>query len=239
MSDLTAVLDELVADAPVERADWDEVLARGLRSAPRRRPRKRIILVLAVIAVLALAGTAVGVGINLLTQQERFHAEMPHSPQRLSPFVEVASGDDWALIAWRSKSGICLDFAIPGNSSYDCDFPVRGAKDPTDALGAGLPIHAVGGFFSQGNLVGGDSKASIYGVAAHEVAAVKVELRDGRIVDAPLYDAPRDLRADVEFFIVRLSVPNTGPGFGPGVGSPVRAYAAYDRDGNLIERVID
>jgi hypothetical protein len=239
MNELTAVLDQLVADAPVERADWDDVLARRRRSAPRRRPRKRLILVLAVIALLALAGTAVGVGINLLTQQERFHAEMPNSPHRLGPFVEVASGNNWALIAWQSDSGICLDFAIPGNSPYGCGFPVRGAKEPTDALGAGLPTHAVGGFFSQGNLVGGDGKATIFGVAAHEVAAVKVELRDGRVEDAPLYDAPSDLRANVHFFIIRLPVPNVGRNWGPGVGSPVRAYSAYDRNGNLIERVID
>jgi hypothetical protein len=235
MNDLTAVLDQLVADAPVERADWDDVLARGRRSVVRRHPRKRIILVLGVMTVLALTGTAIGVGINLLTQQERFHAEMPNSPQRLGPFVEVASGDNWALIAWRSKSGICLDFAIPGNSPYGCGFPVRGAKDPTDALGTGLPVHAVAGFFSGGNLVGGDGKATIFGVAAHEVAAVRVELRDGRVVDAPLYDAPQDLKADVEFFIVRLAV----GGVGPGEGSPVRAYSAYDPEGRLIERVED
>jgi hypothetical protein len=238
MNELTTVLDELVVGAPVERADWYDVLARQRHSAPRR-PGKQIILVLAVLAMLALAGTAVGVGINLLTQQERFHAKMPNSPHRRGPFVEVASGDNWALIAWRSESGICLDFAIPGNSPYGCGFPVRGAKDATDALGAGLPIHAVGGFFSQGNLVGGDDKASIFGVAAHEVAAVKVELRDGRIVDAPLYDAPRDLKADVHFFVIRLSVPNVGPNWRPGVASPVRAYSAYNSHGGLIERVQD
>jgi hypothetical protein len=237
MTDLTAALDELVAGAPVERADWDDVLARQRRSAPRRRPRKRIILVLAVIAVLALTGTAVGVGINLLTQQERFHAEMPHSPHRLGPFVEVASGDNWALIAWRSESGICLDFAIPRNSPYGCGFPVRGAKESTDSLGAGFPVHAVGGFFSQGNIVGGDGKATIFGVAAQEVAAVKVELRDGRVEEAPLYDAPPDLRANVHFFIIRLTVSNVGPNWGPGVASPVRAFSAYDRIGKLIERV--
>jgi hypothetical protein len=239
MNELATVLDELVVGAPVGRADWDDVLARHRRSAPRRRPRKRIILVLAVIGVLALTGTAVGVGINLLTQQERFHAEMPHSPHRLGPFVEVASGDNWALIAWQSESGICLDFAIPGNSPYGCGFPVRGAKEPTDSLGAGLPVHAVGGFFSQGDIVGGDGKASIFGVTAHEVAAVKVELRDGRVEDAPLYDAPPALKANVHFFIIRLAVPNAGPNWGSGVASPVRAYSAYNSDGGLIERVQD
>jgi hypothetical protein len=235
MSELTPVLDELVADAPVNRANWDDVLARSRKARSLSHPRKRVVLAIALVALLALAGTAVGVGLSLVSQQERFHAEMPNSPQRLGPFVEVTSSDNWALIAWRSKSGICLDFAIPGNSPYGCGFPVRGAKDPTDALGTGLPVHAVAGFFSGGNLVGGDGKATIFGVAAHEVAAVRVELRDGRVVDAPLYDAPRDLRADVAFFIVRLSV----GGVGLGEGSPVRAYSAYDPEGRLIERVED
>lgn len=239
MNELATVLNELVADAPVEKASWSDVLARSRKTGRRRRARKRLVLALAVIALLVLAGRAIGFGVSLLSQQERFHAEMPNSPERSGPFVEVTSGDNWALIAWRSESGICLDFAIPGNSPYTCGFPVRGAKDPTDSLGAGLPIHAIGGFFSGGNLAGGDGKATIFGVAADEVAAVKVELRDGRIVDAPLYDAPPNLKADVAFFIIRLVVPSAGPGFGPGVGSPVLAYSAYDSKGRLIERFKD
>jgi hypothetical protein len=183
-------------------------------------------------AVLGLAGTAVGVGIDRVEQQEVFHASRPDDPQRIGPLVEVASGDDWALIAWKSTVGICLDFAIPGNSPFGCGFPVRGAKPATDASGAGLPKHAVAGFVSGGGLVGGDGKTTIFGVAAHEVAAVKVELRDGRVVDTSLYDSPPGLDAEVGFFIVRLALP---PQRFRDEG-PVRAYIAYDRDRNLIER---
>lgn len=236
MNDLARVLDELVADAPVDKENWRDVQARK-RGAIRRphRPRKRLALVFAGVAVLALAGTAIGVGVNLLDQQERFHATAPDDPRRLGPLVEVASGDDWALIAWKSEVGVCLDFAIPGNSPFGCGFPVRGAKPATDSSGAGLPTHAVAGTVSGGGLVGGDGKTTIFGVAAREVAAVRVELRDGRVVNTSLYDAPPDLGVELRIFIVRLPLPPQGL---RGEG-PVRAFSAYDKNGALIERVSD
>jgi hypothetical protein len=239
MSELTMLLDQLVADAPVDKASWNDVLARGRRIRRPRRPRKRLVLALAAVALVALAGTAVGVGVNLLAQQERFHADLLDDPQRLGPLVEVASGDEWALIAWESKYGICLDFAIPGNSPYSCGFPVRGQKSATDS-GAGPPIHAVAGFVSGGGLIGSDGKTTIFGVAAPEVAAVKVEVRDGPIVDAPLYEAPPELQEKRRFFIVRLSLPPhtaVTKGLPLPMYDPLLAFSAYDRDGRLIERV--
>jgi hypothetical protein len=232
MSELAMLLDQLVADAPVDKASWNDVVARGRRIRRPRRSRKRLVLALAALALVVASGTAVGVGVNLLAQQERFHAELSDDPQRVGPLVEVASGDEWALIAWESKFGICLDFAIPGNSPFACIFPVRGGKPAPEASGAGPPIHAVAGFVSGGGLLGGDGKTTIFGVAAPEVAAVKVELRDGPSVDATLYDAPPELQEERRFFIVRLSLR-------PSASDPVRAYSAYDREGALIERVVD
>ena len=72
MNELTMVLDELVADAPVEKASWPDVLARSRKSRRPRRVSKRLVLALAVITLLALAGTAVGVGVSLLTQPGAF-----------------------------------------------------------------------------------------------------------------------------------------------------------------------
>jgi hypothetical protein len=235
MNELTTVLNELVADAPVEKASWPDVLARS-RKIRRPRPRRRLVLALAVITLLlVLAGTAVGVGVSLLTQQDQFHANAPDDPKRLGPLVEITSGDNWALIGWRSEVGICLDFAIPANSPFGCGFPVRGAKPATAASGSGLPTHAVAGFFSGGNLVGGDGKATIFGVAAHEVAAVKIELRDSRVINASTYDAPPALKTEVRFFIARLSLDELERRR----ESPVRAYSAYDRNGTLVERIED
>ena len=230
---LAAALDELVAGAPVERSSWNDVerRARQLRRPSRRR---RLVAALAAV-VLGAAGTAVAVQSDFVSQQERFHARVPDDPERLGPLVEIASGENWALIAWRSEAGICVDFAIPGNSPYGCGFPVRGAKPPSDASGAGPPVHAVAGFVSGAGLVGGDGKSTIFGIAAREVAAVRITLRDARVVDAPLYDAPRELEADVRFFVVRLTLP---PQTLRGRGQ-VRAYSAYDAHGELIERVED
>ena len=236
MNELATMLTELVADAPVEKANWADVLARSREIRRPRHARRRLGLAFAVIMLLALAGTAIGVGINFLTQQERFHAALPDDPKRLGPLVEITSAANWALIGWRSEVGLCLDFAIPGNSPFGCGFPVRGAKAATDASGSGLPTHAVAGFYSGSNLVGGDGKATIFGVAAKEVAAVEIELRDGRVVDAPVYDAPHELMTRVRFFIVRLQVDNLG---GLRADGPVRAYRAYDSKGMLIERMED
>jgi hypothetical protein len=240
MNELTIVLDELVADAPVSKASWGDVLARVEKIRRPRRARRRLVLALVTAALLAIAGTAAGLGVSLLTQQERFHARLSDDPQRLGPLVEVASGDDWALIAWKSEVGICLDFAIPGNSPFECGFPVRGAKPATDS-GAGAPVHAVAGFVSGPGLVGGDAKTTIFGVASRDVATVEVELRDGQIVDAPLHDAPPELDEPLRFFIVRLPLPPHVPVSEslPRVYDPVRAYSAYDSKGRLIERVED
>ena len=85
MNNLAMVLDELVADAPVKKANWRDVLARSQRIRRPRRLPKRLVLALAIVTLLALAGTAVGVGVSLLTQQERFHASVPDDPGGSAP----------------------------------------------------------------------------------------------------------------------------------------------------------
>jgi len=228
MKELSIVLDELVRDAPLQKASWSDVVARSGRS--RRKP---IFIALVAALLLGLTGTAVGLGVTFLGQQKEFHAANPHDPHRIGPLVEVTSGEDWALIAWRSDVGICLDFAIPGNSPFACGFPVRGAPPELHPSGAGPPTHAIASFYIGGGLAGGDDKSTLIGVTVPEVAKVVVELRDGGSVEAPLYDAPDELGVDLRFFIVRVWLPaDTG---GPS-GSPILSYDAYDRDGNLIER---
>jgi hypothetical protein len=238
MSELHEALDGLVRDAPLSGANWDDVVARNRRGARRRVPR-RLAVAAALLALLALAGTAiaVGVGVNFVRQQERFHAQRPHDPQRVGPLVEVASGDGWALLAWRSNAGLCLDFAVPDNSPFACGLPVRGAGLST--AGPGAPIHAVDGFVSGSNLVGvRDSKTTVFGVAASDVAKVEVELADGQLVETKLFDAPTALQTDVRLFIVRVQLGALKRTTQRGAReSDVHAFLAYDSDGRLIERV--
>lgn len=236
MNDLRATLDDLARDAPLDRADWADVVERSHRRRFNARPRKRLLLALAVLTLLAVAGTAIGLSTSLLRQVERFHANLPDDPNRIGPAVEIAGGEDWALVAWQSDNGICLDFAVPGNQAFDCDFPVRGAKPPSNTLGSGLPVHAVGGFVSFAGLVGAaDSETSIFGVAAPEVTSVQIELRDGRVLKPRLYDPPPALNTQLKFFITRLDLPP----YQPGTGSPVRFYTAFNQKGVLIERIRD
>ncbi len=238
MNELATVLEELVADAPLERSSWSDVeersrrLAAGRRRSSRRFAKQRLLLVVAALVFLALAGGAVGVGVSLLAQQESYHAGEADHPGQIGPLVEITSGESWAMVAWRSDVGVCIDFVVvPGRSPFGCDFPVRGAKPANDTSGSGPPVHAAAGFVSGAGLVGGDGKATIFGIAATEVAAVKVELRDNRLVETQVFDAPAELGADVRFFIVRLSLPQrlSDPG-------RVRAFLAYDKRGDLIER---
>jgi hypothetical protein len=139
VNDLRATLEDLARDAPLHRADWADVVRRSSRKRRNARPRKRLLLALAIAALLAAAGTAIGVSTSLLTQVEHFHAELPDDPNRIGPAAEIADGEDWALVAWQSDNGICLDFAVPGNAAFGCDFPVRGAKPPSNRLGSGPP----------------------------------------------------------------------------------------------------
>jgi hypothetical protein len=236
MTELHEALDGLVRDAPLNGANWNDVVARSRRGERRGVPR-RLAVATALLALLALAGTAIAVGVNFVRQQERFHAQRPDDPQRVGPLVQVTSGDGWALLAWRSNVGLCLDFAVPDNSPFTCGLPVRGAG--SSAAGTGAPIHAVDGFLSGSSLVGvRDGKATVFGVAASDVAKVKVELADGRLVDTELFDAPTALRTDVRLFIVRLQLGALERTAERGVHeSDVRAFLAYDSDGRLIERV--
>jgi hypothetical protein len=247
MRDLNAVLDELIIDAPVEGLSWSDVQRRSRGVEKARSPkRRRMALSLAAATALTIAASAVAVGVSLRDQQQLYHDRAADHPERIGPLVEVVSGGTWALVAWQSKSGICVDFAVEGNSPFACGLPVRGAKPAGDASGSGLPVHAIAGQVSGAGLVGGDGKTTVFGVAATEVAAVKIELHNGQTLDAAVYDAASELDTAVRFFIVRVRLPVEPPQtertYGPGGQplqdvSPVRALVAYDPNGDIIERV--
>lgn len=246
------LLEDLAAPAESQRPDWDDVLARARvltqssrsddarRSSSDRggkRTPRRLVLALAGAALLVLAGTAIGVGSSLLDQQGRFHATAPDDPDRLSPLVEIASGEKWALIAWKSESGVCLDYAVPGNSAFGCGWRVPGALPPDDPSRGGLPFQVVhGAALGGGGFVGGDGMTAIVGVAAAAVTALEVEIADGRIIAAPLYDAPADLGVGtLRFFVLRVRLPTE---IDYGRANPVRAFRAYDSERRLIARVV-
>jgi hypothetical protein len=218
------LLDEI--RSPEARANVRR-LQRAWRLGPRRT---RLVLVLAIFVVLAVAGTAVGIGINLLAQQERFDEQRERiagEPKRIGPLVEITSGPGWSLVAWRSDSGICLDFVVPTSSSGACGFGVRGESDATAHNGAPLPKHWISG----GTTSALDTTV-IDGVVAEEVARVEVVLGDGRILDAPVIEAPPELQANVDFFLLRLPADSSRP-----LPSDfTRVFIAYNEERQVLER---
>lgn len=198
-------------------------LQRGWRLRPRRT---RLVIALAIFVLLAAVGTAVGVGVSLLAQQERFDKQrerIPGEPKRIGPLVEITSGPGWSLTAWKSNSGMCLDFVVPKSSSGGCGFGVRGEPHDTAHPGAPPPKHWISGGTSSGPGVG----TVVDGVVAEEVARVEVVLADGRILDVPVLEAPPELRGDVDFFLLQVPADS---------GGLVRTFVAYGEEGQVLER---
>ncbi len=225
---------------PARLAQLRRGLLAELERPQPRRPR-RLVLAVALLAVLAIAGTAVAVGTDLLAQQKLFHERYPggpNDPRLVGDYAYVAEGSDWALIAWKSTRGICLDYAVPANGVSGCGFPVAGS--PPDQVFHNEAAHAVG-------YLAGSPEQNVLAVAGPIVPAaesVRVELRDGRTLDAKVYDAPAGLGTPLRFYLLRTDAALQTAAVRDRSGrevqhplSPVSAVSAYDRDGNLLERL--
>lgn len=112
MNDLTRVLDDLVADAPVDRADWSDVQARRRvrRGTPRRQ--RRIALAFAVLAALAVP-TALAVRERIIDfgssepAPTRIVREFEHLNRRALPMrpLGVVAGETRKVIEVRGAGG--------------------------------------------------------------------------------------------------------------------------------------
>jgi hypothetical protein len=199
------------------------------------RSRRRLVVAVAVIALLAAVGTAVGVsvGIDFLAEQRRIDrqpwAEPAENP--IGARVEVARGPDWSFMTWRSADGICLAYAAgpatnwargcgtePNPEAFNTDYLISIMVTPTNPLD-GEPA---------------DGKGAIVGAVTAEVARIEIELTDGRVLGALTQEAPSALDTDARLLIIRaplaLEVENGRP------RSPVRAYVLYGADGTRLER---
>ncbi len=237
--------------AEIERARAPRLHARLLsRFASQSRPR-RLALVVALVLLVGGVGTAVGVGINLLAQVELFHRSHDRSksdPHPVGSFVYVTRGSDWALIAWRSTRGICIDYAIPGKGAFNgagaCGMPVVGA--PPDRVFPQPPTKHVVGYFSSGSISSSAVVTVVAGPTAPTVARVEIELRNGQILPAQMYDAPPKLQTHLRFYLLRAHLRSPGTRLLPQAQkrrpdarlpiNPVRAIRAYDKSGKLLER---
>jgi hypothetical protein len=203
------------------------VNVRAWQRAWRRGPlRTRLVIAIVLFLLLAGAGTAVGFGINLLAQEDRFEQQrerIPGEPKRIGPLVEITSGPGWSLVAWRSNSGICLDFAVAQSSGGGCGFGVRGEPRDTAHAGTAPPEHWISGAITSGP--GGATV--IDGVVAEQVARVEVVLTNGRVLRPPVIEAPIELETDVDFFLVQVPAVENGG---------VRVFIAFGDAGKVLER---
>jgi hypothetical protein len=213
----------------------DRRVARRGSALPMRLRRRGLLAAATAVVALAAVGSAVGFGVNLLTQQERLHQQIssfdPHSPKTIGSSVEVASGSTWAFVAWKTAAGICLDYAVLGRAVSGCGFPVPGAIAADHSQ---EPLHEVGAVVASSGL-SSEGRAAIAGVAAPDVSSVQVELADGQILPAETYDAPEALAANVRFFLLRLPPGTSQNGQDVSFAQALLAYGANDR---LLERFV-
>jgi hypothetical protein len=187
------------------------------RWAEQPRARRRVVLVLAVLLLLGAVGTAVGVGIRLLTQEERFHELIEAQgggPDRVGPIATVAEGDGWAFFAWRTKGGVCVDVAVPGRSATSCGPAPSGAGQTAVVVASEL----------------GPGALAVAGAVPAEAERVEVELAGAGAAEAEVYDAPSELGSGLRFFLFEAPAAAGAPGIGA-----VRAVRAYDGRGALLQ----
>jgi hypothetical protein len=115
------VLDELVAEAPLDRSSWDDVLVRARRPSRRRAA----VVGVAALAAIAVAAPAFGLGERLRdlfggepVGSERLSAEELHvlgaMAQGVSPRVPASQQDDLARLGAASLRRI----ATRGSRAY-------------------------------------------------------------------------------------------------------------------------
>ena len=199
----------------------ERVDPRGRRGLPRLAP---------AFGAALLAVTLVGAGYAL--GNGAFDAfdfrGGPSDPKRIGERVQIAAADEWSLQAWSSTRGICIGVGLDGAPAFSgCGMPVAGAP-PDQVFEQPQQDHAVG------YLAGGEGRRLyVAGPVAENVARVEVELIEGQIVEAPVYEAPPELDVDVDFYFVRANRASEVPSD----RHPVKSLRAYDAAGALLERL--
>jgi hypothetical protein len=213
---------------PIRLRRRREHLVAEITRAGRTKGSRRVALILVTAIALATgAGTAMALGgFDWLAQQDQLEANSlnPFRPRVIGDRYVLASGPDWAVLAWRSDKGICIGLSTPDLGSRGCGFPVQdaGTEPPVSAdrtTVAGVAGSATGGYMLAA------------GVAAPSVARVVVELADGRNIPTSLYPAPAGLDANVQFFVGRFRSGSirfeAGKAF-------LKRFVAYDRSGRFV-----
>ncbi len=194
----------------------------------RLRARRRSILALAMLAIFTLVGTGYAVGNDVFDVFD--HWASPTDPKRIGDRFEVATGEGWALQAWTSTRGICLGVVLDGDpAGSGCGMPVVGAP-PDSVFQQPPPTHLIG------YMAGGADGYPLYvtGPIAENVARVEIQLIDGRLLEAAVYEAPTDFKTAVDFYFL-LDTQSANTTF---ERHPVKTLRAYDTQGVLLEELV-
>jgi hypothetical protein len=190
-----------------------------IQLAPTSLSRAGVIIIAASLVVVAAAG-----GTALALKGDLF--DSTPAPTVVGDRVDVATGPNWAVEAWKSTRGMCLGVVISdAERAVGCGFPVVGTPPVTDAR-VPQPNHEISGMYTSQN---GDGNLYVAGVIADSVSRVEVEFRDGHVANASIYRAPSSLSTSVNFFVLRTQLSSADP-------FPIAGYRAYDDAGHLLER---
>lgn len=203
MNDVARAIRKALEGIPTPIADSEHV-----RKTVRRRRARRRITAGGLAVVLASAGLALSV--YALGPASLFRTADPgESPEpspsargegdgvhREGPEVVVArgtaSGEPWALIAYESDNGLCVEIEVEGGRGGGCGFDVPGRSD----LGLNVGSQA------------GISGSIVHGVVSQRVAILVVRLKSGERLHPEILDGPDGL--DANFFA--LFLPSTSEG---------------------------
>ena len=229
-------LERLLPLPDASRADWNDVRRRAAldgRSAAARRVR--LVTAGGIAALLIAVGTATGLGIDFFAALDEVDRRpwTPPDVRRVGPRAEIARGEDWAVAAWKSAGGLCVAHAAGAAARWSVacgPHPDRGDDKTSDYLITLLVVPHSGQPLDEGDAK--DGLGTIVGAVTAEVARVELTLADGRMLRADAARAPAALDTPARLFVVRtlLERPQLG------TTSPVRALAAYGRDGRRLER---
>lgn len=183
-----------------------------------RRPR--LVVAIAVVALLGAGGTAVGTGFDFLGQLERLD-DRPWTPPEFKPSdprVELARGPDWLFAAWTAPGGLCVAYATAEAPHWAIGCGSSAARDESSSRYLITTLITA--------MKAEDGRAGIIGFVEPEVARIEIELGDGRVVTARTREAPPGLDTDARLFLIRTPIES----------ADVAAYASYAADGKLLER---
>lgn len=191
--------------------------ARGSGIGQRRVPKS---LALPALLIASLAG-AVGASATAQGLGDRGsghdHAIEVVRAIRLSPPSLVAAGEGWRVEAFRSNRGVCSELTLSGTTSegcgYDTEIPRRGKTEVSKVA------YDVAGSRRAG-------VALVFGPVSDDVAAVRIELRNGQQYEVKPSGVPAAAGLP-RFYAQSVSITR---------GHELAAVSALGENGEVLER---